>query len=322
MNKTITNPILPVYIVLPVMAVLFIGFLFLIARRRSGWKDQVFTGLRIFAILALAFMINLRVMVGNGETLMQLKNVDLLFVVDTTISMWAQDYNGKRERMEGVLSDCDYIINELAGSNFGLIRFDNRSQVLAPFTQDASNVRDAFSTIKSPDRNYAKGSSLNVPYDDMEDMFVSSSKKEDRKTYLFFISDGEITDGSALESYAELKGFLDGGAVLGYGTAAGGKMRESSYSSYLKDPETGQDAVSVMDETSLRQIASDLGLEYIHMESRANVEYLVAAIKGSASDIVGEGKSVNYEDTYYYYAYPLLVLLLLELVLFIRRGRL
>ena len=320
--QSITKPILPVAVVMPVMLIAFAVLIFLMLRRRGQILDLVFTAARLVAIFALAFMVNLRVQVARDEMNIQLKNLDVLFVVDTTISMWAQDYNGSNPRIDGVLADCEYIVTELTGSNFALIRFDNRAQVLAPFTQDATNVLDAFSTINAPDLNYARGSSLSAPYEEMQMLLESSEMKEGRKTFVFFISDGEITDGSQLPSYQALAPFLDGGAVLGYGTEAGGRMRVGQWSGYVQDPETGGDALSVIDEGNLRQLASDLSIDYIRMSGRGNVDYMLDLMRRMSGDTSGTTNTMIYEDTYQYYALPLVLLLLLELALFVRRGRL
>ena len=326
MKDIVFRPILPP-VLIGVLFVAGLCCLWLILRNvRDTKRERFLTMVRMFLIMLLAFIINLRPMREQTDVMVTMKNMDVLFVVDSTISMWAEDYGSgySNARMNGVQKDCDYIIEELAGGNLGLIRFDNMSQVLAPFTQDATNVRDAFSTITAPDELYARGSNLNVPYEDMEELLISSSKKEDRKTYVFFISDGEITDGSALRSYAELKKYITGGAVLGYGTAEGGNMKKTgSYSSgYIKDEETWENAVSVIDEGNLEKIAQDLGIDYIHMDDSHKVDGVLSRIIMEATDITGKSKSATtYEDLYWYLTIPLLGVGLWELVEFLRKGK-
>ncbi len=317
----ITKPIIPLYIVIPLLGIILVCYIISLVRRDSALWKKILGGLRIGLILFLAFMINLRPMDKRYNAEVEMKNLDVLFVVDTTISMWAEDYDGKNPRMEGVLKDTEYIIDELSGSNFGLIRFDNRSQILAPFTQDHETVKDAFSTISQPDVYYAKGSSLNKAYDDMKLLLESSSTKPERLTIVFFISDGEITDGSELMSFKELGPYVEAGAVLGYGTSKGGVMSTGSWGSHVRDPETNQDAISKIDEDNLKQVAADLDIDYINMKSTSNIKYLVDSIKSGSSLTIEKSDSVSYEDVYYMYAIPLVILLVLELVLFIRRGR-
>ena len=315
----ITKPLIPVYVMLFVLLVLAGLLIYGILRKKQKLHIKILDCLRLVLILALVFAVNLRPMNRRYKADIELKNIDVLFVTDSTISMWARDVR-QGTRMSAVSSDMSYIMDELSGGNFGLIRFDNRAQVLAPFTQDTENVKDAFGTITEPDRYYAKGSSLNVAYEEMESMLKSSDSKEGRMTIVFFISDGEITDGSELMSYKELAQYVDGGAVLGYGTAAGGTMMDR-YGSYIRDPETYSDAVSKLDESNLKQIAEDLDIEYIHMEDAMNVSYLLDSVRTGSSFTMDDASMVSYEETYFYFVIPLVVLLLWELAVCIRRGR-
>jgi len=318
----ITKPVIPLVVIVPILVVVLVCYIISVLRRKSNIGLKVLAILRISIMVLLAFLTNLRIMDKKYDAKVEMKNLDVLFVVDTTISMWAEDYKGSKTRMRGVLHDTEYIIDELSGSNFGLIRFDNRSQILAPFTQDHETVKDAFTTIKEPDIYYARGSSLNVSYDDMESLLLSSNQKDERMTILFYITDGEITDESELRSFKELEQYVDAGAVLGYGTTKGGKMKYGDYGNYVQDPEKGKDAISSIDETNLKKVASDLDIEYIHMTDTSKVAYLLESIKNGSSLTMEKSDSVSYEDTYFYYVIPLLIMLVLELVLFVRKGRL
>ena len=171
----ISKPIVPLVVLIPILSVCLVLYMVSVIRNKSGILNKILKAARIIVILALAFTINLRPMTKKYNIDVELKNIDVLFVVDTTISMWAEDYNESTKRMDDVKRDCRYIMESLAGSNFALIRFDNRAQILAPFTQDSKNVSDAFSTITTPSKYYATGTSLNVAYDAMEEMLKDRS---------------------------------------------------------------------------------------------------------------------------------------------------
>ena len=314
LNEVFLNPIYPVLPVGIVLAVVFLVFIFLLLIKKAGIKELISSGVRLFLVLALVFIINLRPMLLGDKADLETRNLDILFVVDTTISMWAEDYDGNHKRMEAVIEDCEHIMDELSGANFGLIRFDNNAQILAPFTQDSRNVKDAFDTIKAPDEYYARGSDLSVPIVKMQELLKSSEAKEDRKTIVYFISDGEITNEADLVSYEALAGLIDYGAVLGYGTGKGGRMRYSDYGGYIYDPETENDAVSVIDENNLKKIASDLDVEYIHPLKKEDINPNIAYIKMLARSTVSKGKIETLDDRYYLFCLPLLVLLLISLV--------
>ena len=308
------NPVFPVPAVGIVLSVSFVLLVVFMAMRARPVRDIVFSALRVFLIFLLAFVINLRIMRPGDQAGIETRNLDVLFVLDTTISMWAQDYNGTNERMDGAKADCAYIMEKLAGANFGLIRFDNRGQILAPFTQDTRNVTDAFDTVRAPDRQYARGSDLSAAYPVMEDLLESSSGKENRKTIVFFLSDGELTNEATLMSYAGLAHYIDDGAVMGYGTRQGGRMREGSYSEYVADPKTGDIALSRIDEGNLKQLASDLDIDYLYMEQSSIVDDKLNYIRLMARTTVGDAKIDTFDDTYHYYVFPILLLLVVELV--------
>ncbi len=320
----VTRPVIPIIIAGIILGALLIGYILITIKKRASVSDKAFSIARVALLLLLVFLINVRIMDKKYNVNVETKNIDVLFVVDTTISMWAEDYVGKNERMEGVIDTAEHIMEELHGSSFALIRFDNKSQILAPFTQDRKSVEDAFETIKAPDRWYAKGTSLNTAYGDMETLLKSSDSKEGKTTVLFFISDGEITDESELQSFAELEKLVDSGAVLGFGTEKGGKMKlkdDYGSSDYLYDYDAHQDAVSKIDEGNLRQMASDLDIKYIHVENPNVVDNLIKTIKTGTTTSIGRADAVLYDDTYYYYAAPLLALLLLEAFMLVRKGR-
>ena len=120
-------------------------------------SEKIFTLARLFVIYLLVLIIGLRPVSVATDYEFSTKNLDVLFVVDTTISMWAQDYNGNRPRMDGVKNDISYILGELAGSNFGLVTFDDTAHVLSPFTQDLKYIEDTVDILTMPDIEYAMG---------------------------------------------------------------------------------------------------------------------------------------------------------------------
>ena len=308
------NPIFPVPLAGAALLAAFVLLVVFMAMRARPMREILFSALRVLCIFLLAFMLNLRIMRPGDQAGIETRNLDVMFVLDTTISMWAQDYDGTRERMEGAKADCAYIMEKLAGANFGLIRFDNRGQILAPFTQDTRNVTDAFDTIRAPDREYARGSDLSAPYPVMEDLLESSSGKESRKTIVFFLSDGELTNEATLMSYSGLAHYIDDGAVLGYGTRQGGRMREGTYSEFVADPKTGDIALSRIDESNLKKLASDMDIDYLYMQSPSVIDDKLNYIRLIARTTVGEAKVETFDDTYHYCVFPLLLLLVVELV--------
>ena len=316
------QPIFPIGLLLLgfVTAVSATSFFFL----RSGLKtsDNIFSILRLTVIYLLVLIIGLRPVKVATDYEFSTKNLDVLFVVDSTISMWALDYNGKNPRMNGVKNDVDYILGELAGSNFGLVTFDDTSHVLSPFTQDIKYVEDLFDIIAVPEANYALGSNLSVPYSDVKALLESSRKKENRKTIVFYISDGEVTNDKEVISFEELSPLVDSGAVLGYGSLEGGRMKDGY--NYIYDYDAHGDAVSKIDEEALKKIADELEIQYLNLNGgNSALAGMIELIKQQSATIVEKGFGAErYIDTYFYFAIALAAMLIAELFIFIRRGRL
>ena len=166
-------------IIFPIIPIWLMGILciiLLIMRRKNKYAY-----IRQILIVILLFVINLRIMIPSSDVKVQTNNFDVLFVIDETISMLAEDYNGNNTRYEGVKEDCKYIINELYGARFSVIKFNNTSQIITPYTKDAELTIETINALTPVDELYARGSSLNVSIDDIKSSLESSSKKEDRK---------------------------------------------------------------------------------------------------------------------------------------------
>lgn len=316
------RPIFPVFIMIVILAALVGATAYILFRNKNNLLDKIFSMVRLGIIYVLIFIIGLRPVTVKTDYEFAMKNLDVMIVVDTTISMWARDYDGSKERMKGVVADIQGITKTLAGSNFALVTFDDRAKVLSPFTQDFGYINDLTDNLKSPDRSIASGSDMSIPYHDIEALLVSSSKKEGRKTIVFFMSDGEITNNKELISYADLAQYVDGGAVLGYGSDQGGKMKDDS--GFIYDYKSKQDALSKIDEDNLKKIAEDLGVDYLNLNSGANsLNGLVQMIKDGSAIVIEKSDGAEvYEDTYFYFAIALAVMLLVELFYVIRRERL
>ena len=75
-------------------------------------------------------------------------------------------------------------------------------------------------------------------------------------------------------------------------------------------------ALSKIDEQNLKKIATDLKIDYIPMNKTANINYKLDDIrKQVANTQTKEEKISSYEDIYYYFAIPLVLLLLTDFVI-------
>ena len=308
-------PIIPIWIMVIVCTILIVII----------WKSSRKDIIQIIMVILL-FLTNLRIMISSDNSQALANNLDVLFAIDNTISMNAEDYDGTKTRLYAVKKDCQYIIKRLNGARFSIITFNNTAKIVTPYTKDANISIEAIDIIEPLNELYAKGSSLNTPIDTIISSLKSSQKKENRIRILFFISDGEITDDSTLKSFKEIGKLIDDGAVLGYGTQKGGYMKsKSSYSKkseYLKDSTKNfENAISKIDESNLKEVAKDSNIDYIYMDKQSNINKKLEEIKNmiNNNDMESNDKS-SYNDIYYIFVIPLLILLVVEFNKFRRKS--
>ena len=218
----IINPIIPIWL----MTIVCVSFITLEIYHKQGSEttkptDKLYwlrKGVGI-SLIALLFIMNLRLMVPNGEETRLNSDVSVMFAIDTSVSMRALDYQGDKERFEGVINDCCHIVDELSNCRFSLITFSNEAEKVIPFTTDADMVQAELKAMKVDDDLFAKGTSLNVVKDRLKNELEKESKS--RKCVVFFITDGEITkEGETLETFSDISKYVSNGAIMGYGTQA------------------------------------------------------------------------------------------------------
>lgn len=340
----IINPIIPIWL----MSIICIALIILIIfdkqyinrflKKQNIEKDiqntkvnNINVILKLISVVLL-FIINLRLMIPNGDASKITSNTSVLFVVDTTVSMRALDYDGNKQRFEGVINDCCYIVDKLPTCKFSIITFGDTAQRLIPYTTDTDMVQAELKAISLENNYFAKGSSMNIVRDILEETLKKEYEKKDEGTNLvvFFISDGEITTEENLETFTQIKKYVNNGAVLGYGTQDGGKMinngdedepnNQYSYIYYYDDNDRYVQAISKIDENNLKQVAEDLEIDYIHMEKTSNIDYKINDIKQQSFNSQTDGRKFStYKDLYYYFAIPLVIILIVNFIIKKRR---
>ncbi|TFH52632.1 VWA domain-containing protein [Actinomyces viscosus] len=252
------------------------------AARQAWWRRLAIVVVTVLAMAGPAI---------RGTEAISVSNVEIYMVVDRTGSMAAEDYQGKgpdgvdqaaSTRLDGVRSDMRAVRDAFPDSRFSIIALDNTAATELPLTHDTNAVDSWIGSFKQEVTNHATGSSLEVALPLLGQSLVQSQQSDPKDIRLVYIfSDGEATDDgrgaqaadSAGISWQSLAGLVDGGAVLGYGTAEGGQMRsydgsaatgEHTQSDYIADGEGGQPGVSKIDENELQTVAKDMGLPYYH----------------------------------------------------------
>lgn len=325
----ITNPIIPVWI----MAIFCIVMLLL---KRKGTKNFI----RQILVVILLFVINLRPMIpGDGIKQVETKNIDILFVVDNTLSMLARDYRNEDgmviTRHEAIANDIDKVMRSFSGASFALITFDNDSQVAVPYTNDMNTIKNYLLSLTPPASTYADGTSMNNALRTM-DTYLDNERETIK--IVFYITDGELTGNSSrnIRVNSSLVENIDLGVVLGYGTEEGGTMVYENWfggsDTIMYYDENGNygEALSKIDEDTLEEVAEELGISYVYADPDS--DSYIEGIVNEFDDAIDEGMNIEttitektgyiYEDTYYIFCIPLLVILVIDFIAYNRKLKL
>lgn len=312
------NPIIPVWAMAIILVLMLVCF-------RKGWLNFI----RQLVVVALIFVINLRIQYSTGDIQKMTKNVNVLFVVDNTLSMVAEDFDGNGRRIDGAVKDCEYIMEQFAGAKFSVIVFENEARRLVPFTYDENTVRQGLISLGGNASKYMQGTTINLALPEMK---KALDNDDDAVTFVFFISDGELTKNAKLESFAEVSEFIDDGLVLGYGTDKGGKMKvyaysgadEKEYYEYYDDSYNFTTAISKIDEENLKTIADDLDIDYVHVTKNGMLNDKISNMLEKVEDEEYSEKDtsdIGYKDTYFYFAMALIAFLVFDLIYYRRKLR-
>ncbi|QHK19330.1 VWA domain-containing protein [Pseudarthrobacter psychrotolerans] len=328
------QPILPWWVMVPLIAatVLFLVWrLVQASRARSAGtrRDWLFRGALVLLLLAAV----LRPGVPGGSSQAATADVSVFFVVDTSSSIAAEDYGSGSPRLDGVRQDIMAIAGELAGARFSLLTFDSDAVVRMPLTTDTTALDTSVSVLQPQVTAFSKGSSVTAAGTLLAERLSSARDSHpERPRLVYYLGDGEQTSAKAPEPLRLDGGLVDGGAVLGYGTAGGGRMKENTGqgpgqddgAGYIQDRSSGmgRDALSVIDEGRLQGIAGQLGVPYVHRSAGDPVAPMMqAADPGDLEQAPADGDVAGRTELYWLLAAGAFPLALRETFLVLREWR-
>lgn len=311
-QAVVFSPMIPWLLLIPLAVLLLGGAIYLAYQRQHERRMWI---LRCVMVV-LAILIVARPQYGEAKSPAQESDLEVLVVLDRTTSMSAEDWNGEEQRLEGARQDVQAITDGLPGARFSLITFGRFVRTELPFTSDATAFKSALDTAFTENTFHGSGSLVDRPIDEMvKTLTRARDSHPDRRQLVIFISDGENTADGEQRSFAEIDDLSDGGLVLGYGTAEGGRMLydqddESGNDDYITD-DTGAEARSKIDEDNLNKLASEMGLEYQHRTQPGGLDDWAAHTEQSFEESDGEEPIRN--ETYWFFALLLFALAMVEL---------
>jgi Ca-activated chloride channel family protein len=244
----------------------------------------------------------------------QRKGVDVMFVLDVSKSMLAQDI--KPSRLDKAKQLLTLLTEKLENDRIGLILFAGRPYLQMPLTSDHGAAR-MYIQDASPDAVPTQGT---VIAEALRMANAAFNSKERKYKSILLISDGEDHDPDALKTAKELA--QDGVMIntIGIGSPDGSIIIDPATGETKKD-EQGNVVISKLNEAELQQLADATNGQYLRLDNVDDAlitmtQQLDSAEKKAMSD----AEFIDYKSYFQYFLAAALLLLLAEFF-FAERSR-
>ncbi len=273
-------------------------------------------------LLATAFLI---ITVANplvGTRLEEVKRegIDLFVVLDVSLSMKAEDI--KPSRLEKAKRDVSTLLKKLSGDRVGLVVFAGDAFVQFPLTSDYS-AAELFISAVDVDAVPIPGTYIGNAIEVALKSFIQDSPTQKA---IVIVSDGEDTEGDVFGPIEAAKKAGVRIFTVGMGTIEGGPIPlydAQGYRADYKRDRNGNIVITKLAETTLRQIAEMSGGTYVRATSAGNeIENIYNELNALQKVEFGTKQISGFESRYQYPLAIALLLLLTELLLSERKGRL
>ncbi len=258
---------------------------------KTNWKKRCRLAGLLFLIISAS-----GIQIGKKVKPVERKGVDLIFAVDVSISMNAEDV--KPSRLEKAKFEISQIIRQLKGDRVGIIVFAGASHLYLPLTSDydaAILFLDEIDTEMIPTQGTAISSALNTG-------LSAFSDESEKFKVLILITDGEDHEGKAIaiaEKAAQTGIIIH---TVGVGSVSGSLIpvldKKTGDTSYKKD-RRGKLITSTLNEGILQDIARAGNGIYVRFDNRAaHYKIITDSINQMEKKTISTHEFSEYEDQY------------------------
>ena len=283
-----------------------------IDKKRLLQKDRFL----YFSMLILIFSAS-GPQIGTRLAPLDRKGIDLVFAIDVSTSMNAEDV--KPSRLEKAKFEISQMIHQLKGDRISLIVFAGSSHMYLPLTTDYEAARlflDQIDTNMIPTQGTALSSALQTGL---------SAFTEDESKYkvLVLVTDGEDHEGQAIDlaSKASDRGMII--HTVGVGTASGSLIPvigQNGIRDYKRD-NTGRLVTSILNENILNEIANAGNGTYVRFDNKpANFRSNMNAIDSMEKRSLKSHIYSEYEDRFQSFAFISMGLMIAGMLLPTRKN--
>lgn len=253
---------------------------------------------------------------GTRVTEQQSSSLNIVFALDVSKSMLAEDVEPSRLEQERVLARR--LLRDLPGDRLGLVAFAGRAYTLSPLTIDHGAL-NLYVDALDPEIVSQGGSSLAAALVQATDLARGSEESAGQRVVLL------VSDGEALEDREQVIAAADRAAragvtvfTVGVGTPAGATIPErdpvTGRVMDFKRDETGEIVVSRLDETLLREIADRSGGTFLRLDQAGATGRLVNALRGLERSAGPTGRVIEQQPRFALFVAIALLLILVDVV--------
>lgn len=284
-----------------------------VSRRRQRMKMVLLLLALVFLGLAVA-----RPQIGTHAVPVKAEGIDLIFALDTSASMLAEDI--KPNRLERAKHEIAALMNKLRGDRVGIVIFAGTSFIQCPLTFDYSAAKLFLDAVDT--------NSISVPGTAIENAIFTSIKAfenspAETSKVIILLTDGEghVGDPMKAAEEAEKRGIKV--YTIGIGSQKGEPIpmrnEQGDLVGYKKDRD-GNVVMTKLDQLTLEKISVLTDGQFYRVSSGGiELEKIYGEISRMEKTLRDTRLVMHYEEQYQYFVGIALLLILIDTFLTDRR---
>lgn len=286
-----------------------------VSQRKRRIKIILETLVVILFVVALA-----RPQMGQSQQKVNSMGVEMMLVVDVSVSMLAEDL--RPSRLEQVKADLARLLDYMPGNKVGVIAFAGSSALLCPLTSDPAAIKMYLESL-SPDSVSTQGTSFKEAFQAAKEAFERGGVTADNTTkvtrVILVASDGEDQEEGA-EEFAQAM-VKEGTRIftVAYGTQKGAPIPQRDTTGFLKGykkDKSGNTILTAVHGEELRKLAKAGQGSFYHAVIGGNhLESIAEDISKLEKAEFESSMATQYEERFQIPLFLALLLGLLEIFL-------
>ncbi len=289
--------------------------------KKRRWK--LFLQLLVLFLMALTLA---RPQAGQSVQEIKSEGVELMFVVDVSESMLAEDV--RPNRLEQAKTELAKLSEKMTGSKIGIVAFAGNAALLSPLTTDPAALRMYLDSL-SPSSVSSQGTDFRAAIEEASAAFKRGGAATDEVTkvtrVIILTSDGEDHEPGALEEARKIAGEGIRIFSLIYGTEKGAPIPERDGMGYLrgyKKDRSGQTVLTTVKGDALRAIAEAGRGFAIHASfGGLHLDQIVEAVDKLEKAQFDTTMAIQYDERFQITAILAFLFLILEIYLRDRKTK-